>query len=291
MKTEVRQEVIESTIEIDGTPVFLSPPPTPRLTSTRESAPETASENLNSLRSPSPNATAMSPNPNIIPTVQVKLEVVGEKEDGAEMINESRETSDIFCRFCYQTFSNPLNNWSTSKRTIMWKKTKMLWNQTWQTWPSKISATHWKVSSGRRSLNILKTECYYENVKMFQCKFCEREIKSFHLLYTKVKHKEEEYLLGSKIHEEDCKILCELCDKKIISENSKNCHGEHAHVSKTLPSSDLKFKLCYRTFKMQWKLKSHIQRGHRNDKEFLNKEIKHSDLKFPCAVCHQKTTI
>lgn len=104
MKTEVRQEVIESTIEIDGTPVFLSPPPTPRLTSTRESAPETASENLNSLRSPSPNATAMSPNPNIIPTVQVKLEVVGEKEDGAEMINESRETSDIFCRFCYQTF-------------------------------------------------------------------------------------------------------------------------------------------------------------------------------------------
>ena len=126
---------------------------------------------------------------------------------------------------------------------------------------------------------------------MFQCKFCEREIKSFHLLYTKVKHKEEEYLLGSKIHEEDCKILCELCDKKIISENSKNCHGEHAHVSKTLPSSDLKFKLCYRTLKMQWKLKSHIQRGHRNDKEFLNKEIKHSDLKFPCAVCHQKTTI
>ena len=37
MKTEVRQEVIESTIEIDGSPAFPSPPPTPRLTSTPDS--------------------------------------------------------------------------------------------------------------------------------------------------------------------------------------------------------------------------------------------------------------
>ena len=41
-------------------------------------------------------------------------------------------------------------------------------------------------------------------------------------------------------------------------------------------------------FKIQWNLNFHMKTGHKHDKEFLDKEIKLSDLKYSCEACDQK---
>ena len=138
----------------------------------------------------------------------------------------------------------------------------------------------------------LRKECYRANANKFQCKFCRKNLKDFPLLikHTRMKHEQDEHLIESTIQENDCKFQCQSCDEKFISENSKNCHSENAHGGKLKQRTQAltECKLCYRTFKLPCNLKQHIEKGHRNDKEFLNKEIKHSDLKYSCDVCPQK---
>ena len=46
--------------------------------------------------------------------------------------------------------------------------------------------------------------------------------------------------------------------------------------------------LCYVNFKYNSKFKKHVEKVHKNDQEFLERDLTDEDLKFPCVKCDKK---
>ena len=112
------------------------------------------------------------------------------------------------------------------------------------------------------------------------CKLCYKTFKHKANLrrHEDIMHKEESEYFNREIRDEDLKFICILngCDKRFVSENLRRAHSRKHDQPKSC-------KLCYRAFKNIDNLRKHEQLIHKDDVDYLEREIEEEDLKFSCA--------
>ena len=65
-------------------------------------------------------------------------------------------------------------------------------------------------------------------------------------------------------------------------------HNVNSHMSKHKSVNRFQCKLCYKTFKKKQTELLHTERLHKDEAEFLNREITDADLLYPCMKCDLK---
>ena len=136
--------------------------------------------------------------------------------------------------------------------------------------------------------------------KRYQCTLCYENFTQHEnvIRHCKNFHPEDLHLLSSKIeYEQD--FQCEQCSKKFRSSNILRLHVSKNHGGSTSNKQVRKNKkpimkrkaycnLCYVNFKYNSKFKKHVEKVHKNDQEFLERDLTDEDLKFPCVKCDKK---
>ena len=136
-----------------------------------------------------------------------------------------------------------------------------------------------------------------KNEKEYQCKLCYRTFVYKRSLQDHLKKVHEQDLdkLLKPILSSDLIFECDKCSLKFLSSNILKYHDEKSHnLSKKKSSSKIikenikECKLCYVKFKKNSYLLSHQKNKHKNESEFLEKEITSSDLVHNCNQCEKK---
>ena len=133
--------------------------------------------------------------------------------------------------------------------------------------------------------------------KKFSCKLCykesnyEAEIKKH-----KIKvHTEDAQFLQKEIAEEDLKFACTSCEKKFVSETSREYHSRFLCKQRPKANVGLKLRksrdnmfscqLCYRKFRLKGNIGPHQKRVHSQDLHFLEGDFPKD---FSCTGCEKK---
>ena len=144
--------------------------------------------------------------------------------------------------------------------------------------------------------------------KRFKCKLCYHQFDFNCTLeqHQKGVHKGELRHLENPLVESDLVFSCENCEKKFISQNSKDFHRRYRHKDEykklgTVKSDSGENKigekgsysciLCYNKFNYNGDLKRHINKFHRTEEELTvlrNGSVDESKLKFNCDSCEKK---
>ena len=114
------------------------------------------------------------------------------------------------------------------------------------------------------TLEDLKVDC-----ERCQMKFLTRNILNIH---SKLKH-------GIAVKETREDKTCEVCQRTIKYSSYSNHMKSHKEKGAVC-------KLCYRKFREERSLLSHLKSIHKNDAVFLENEIKDADLTFSCHACN-----
>ena len=134
--------------------------------------------------------------------------------------------------------------------------------------------------------------------KRYQCTLC---YENFTLQdnvsrHCKNVHPEDLHLLSSKI-EGKLDLQCEHCSKTFLSANILQLHVTKKHGgsasikelhTKRKSTPNVYCKLCYVNFNNNANLRRHVETVHKNDQQFLERDLTENDLKFPCVKCDKK---
>lgn len=139
----------------------------------------------------------------------------------------------------------------------------------------------------------LKTECYIKEGKNYKCKFCYAVYNRFngkgqlrsHIL---MMHKSDKSLFNVKFTPEECKYCCKKCNAKIVSRDALQCHDQKMHGKIYVQLSGNECKLCYKILRRANKMNRHMNFAHKDDVEFIGKDIVESMLKHKCKTCDKR---
>ena len=98
-------------------------------------------------------------------------------------------------------------------------------------------------------------------------------------------HKEDFEKLEKPITCEDLKFDCDRCDLKFISAKILEYHIEFGHIRN---GHEKECKLCFKKFTKRTYLINHQHTVHKNETEFLHRNLTASDLKYSCNLCDKK---
>ena len=192
-----------------------------------------------------------------------------------------KQTGSIFCRICYCKFSNLSEQIEHEKKVhgcseeqVGLNLTKDKFNFSCKLCPLKFLTKY--------CLEIHSNELHKPPEPGSQkCKLCYKLFtKPFGLRCHELKyHKNEKQYFSIQITEKLLSIKCTKCELKFVTKNSLDIHIDHRHGVREC-------KLCYK--KVSHDMKRHEQQAHRDDKEYLGREIKPSELKYGCQICNKK---
>ena len=114
------------------------------------------------------------------------------------------------------------------------------------------------------------------------CKLCYKTFRNtYSLKCHEIKsHKGEKEYLNIEITEDILKFKCIKCVNKFVSYGILEQHMNHQHGTEC--------KLCYRNLSNVHKMPRHMKFAHKDDLEFMDKDITDSDLKYPCNICNRR---
>ena len=259
----------------------------------------------------------------LLSKVDCKMEV-----DENEIIPLDAETSEEleapnesapFCRLCYVTFSN---------QTEQLPHEQKVHNSTEDREALKINVTqltlkdfthvcdiccsrfrtinsvghHKKIEhrvgvkrtiSCNKCVKIIKTNNLRAHMKLhvertIRCKLCYKGFTKKKYLegHEKVIHKNETELLSTEITEKDLKHKCSNCELKFITEQLLDRHTKDHEEKQLLTIKEC--RLCYKEFKRSKELKIHEKTVHKNDLEYLGRNILDSELLYKCSSCDKR---
>ena len=124
------------------------------------------------------------------------------------------------------------------------------------------------------------------------CKLCRDQFKDLEQ-HKKKMHKLELDAFKREIPDSELKHSCKYCNKKFFSKPTLIYHCKRKHKKSEIslkPSANSSFscKLCYIPFNQISNLKRHAEKVHRDEGEFLSRDITPAELTFQCGLCSQK---
>ena len=162
----------------------------------------------------------------------------------------------------------------------------------------------------KHSLKVHKerTSVVANQEKRFKCKLCYHQFDFNCYLdqHQKGVHKDELHLFEGSFTENDLKISCENCDKKFLSQNSKDFHRRYQHKeelkklasvksdrgeNKPIAKTSFSCILCYNKFSFNGDYKKHIGKFHTTEDEVIALEngfVEEAKLSFSCNSCDKK---
>ena len=241
------------------------------------------------------------------------MNISKEKIAATREVNQAKE-----CKLCYKRFKNSIIL-SKHERLVHKHEKDYLNRELTEADLKHPCSICEKKFVNKRLLNIhlnahkvenfefLKKESYKPGKKTFRCKLCYIEKSRFgelvgHFLSI---HQSDLDFLHNGFTEQDLTFHCRECELKFISDNCLEYHLSRFHPSlakkktwtnpnattgstRTKSTGNEECKLCYKTFKYVSVLRVHEQKGHKNDVQFLNRELTEEDLKYPCSICDKK---
>jgi len=140
----------------------------------------------------------------------------------------------------------------------------------------------------KNCLRIHRMETHKMGVKLkgvagTKCKLCYKILKSENGLavHVSLQHRNDKKYLKIELTEDLLKVKCENCDLMFLNKDILSYHMSDRH-------SDKECKLCYKHFKCASNVPKHMTKCHKEDKEFFNRAIEDSELRFPCQLCPKK---
>ena len=153
-----------------------------------------------------------------------------------------------------------------------------------------------------------RTSVISNQEKRFKCKLCyhQFDFKCNLEQHQKGVHRGELHLMDSPSDEGDLKFNCENCEKKFLSQNSKDFHRRFQHKDEYRKLSSIKSDtgekrpnekssfsciLCYNKFNYKGDLKKHVNKFHTTEEEVTalqNGSVDESKLKFNCDSCEKR---
>ena len=195
----------------------------------------------------------------------------------------SKQTGSIFCRICYSKFTDISEQIEHEKNVhgcseedqVSLNLTKEEFNFSCKLCPLKFLTKY--------CLEIHSTELHKPTQQpgSHKCKLCYKLFtKPYGLRCHEVKyHKNEQQYLSIQITEKLLSINCPKCELKFVTTNSLEIHTDHRH-------GEGECKLCYKN--VSHDMRRHLQQAHKDDKEYWDREIKPSELKYVCQICNTK---
>ena len=135
------------------------------------------------------------------------------------------------------------------------------------------------------------------------CSLCELSFKNYIATFTHKLHvhKDELSAFSKRFTEKEKRKVCELCDKRFFTEGSLHSHRRKAHMKMT-KNHQLKVRSKKRLLLKKIKKKSecqlcyvkvgylplHLQKVHRGEEEFWNREFTPDELVYDCDKCDLK---
>ena len=194
------------------------------------------------------------------------------------------QTGSIFCRICYYNFTNISEQIEHEEKVHGCSEDQTNLNLKKEEFDFSCNLCPLKFLN-KNCLEIhskeLHTPAFPAQTGSQKCKLCYKLFtKPFGLKCHEIKyHKNEKQYLSIKITDKLLSINCPTCELKFVTEDSLNLHNEYVH-------GERECKLCYK--KVSRDMKRHEDQAHKDDKEYLGREIKASELKYCCDVCNKK---
>ena len=263
----------------------------------KKEVPEISVEKL-----PPPSTPSPSPEPSIDNLYELKIEGDAEYEemDQREDLEDNVETiGNLFCRICYTSFESQLVQLSHERKVHNNPEDQAALNKDF----TKLSLDDFSHSCHVCGLKFLTDNCINIHLKKghrigldnkvekseIECNLCYKTFSYTSQLkvHIKVIHKKDEEFLGREIVSSELKHPCKRCPKKFVKESILGYHKRRVHSEKD-KYKGTGCRLCYKIFSFSSQLKAHAKAIHKNDEEFLGREIESSELKHPCNSCEKK---
>ena len=226
---------------------------------------------------------------------------------------EQPEPESLFCRLCYSNFPKFSAKLPHEQLVHNSKEDRDALNLDF----TKLTVTDFSHSCEFCGLKFLtiNSMVYHKKIRhrigfnmMSKCKVCGLEVKS-----KKIRKHMNTHSEGAK--------ECKLCYKTYLSQTSLRCHqnkghsGEREYLNMEITEDLLKFKcskcvhkfvsngllvqhmnnqhgageckLCYRNLQKVNNMPKHMAFRHKDDLEFLNRDILDSELKYLCTICNK----
>ena len=232
---------------------------------------------------------------------------------------EAPNNSAPFCRLCYVTFSSQteqlpheqtVHNSTEDREALKVDVTQLTLKDFTHVcdicsskFRTKNSVIHHKKKEHRVGVNktticntcrkVIKTSklrlhMRSHSERKFRCKLCYKGFtrNKYLVSHENIIHKNETELLSTEITEEDLKHNCNRCELKFITEQLLDRHTKEHQEKQPLPMKEC--RLCYKEFKTSKELKLHEKTVHKNDFEYLGRNILDSELLYKCSNCDKR---
>ena len=243
--------------------------------------------------------------------VEVEVEISAEDVAPAE---EDSVTLNKFCRICYHTFSKDVEQLAHERKVHNNEEDQYALNLK----TTSLTINDFVHSCNLCGLKFITNNCLKIHSKEIhrigleitgKCKVCQKNVAKEHMKrhmriehqtglvrcslcyktfasasnlknHESFRHLEEKEFVNIRITENMLVHPCNICDKRFVTESLLNSHSEeHQHYGDC--------KLCYKTFShgSRSNMERHNKFAHKNEAEFLGREIDKSELKYPCDLC------
>ena len=260
------------------------------------------------------------PGESLLSEVDCKMEV----EEGLVILLDDYTSDELettansapFCRLCYVTFSDQreqlpheqkVHNTTEDREALKIEVTQLTLKDFTQVckicssrFRTKNSVSHHEkiehrvgvekstnCKTCRKMVKTSKLRVHMQShlEKKFKCKLCYRRFprNKYLLAHEMLTHKDEAELLTTEITEKDLKHNCNHCELKFITKQLLDRHAKDHEEKQQLRMKEC--KLCYRECKY---LAVHEKTVHKNDSEFVGRNILDSELLYKCSNCDKK---